>query len=358
MTTLTEKFEALETQLAAQAAVIQGYTDEVEGKLTDIFNTLDVMNVNNAANTRYLLTALAQIDPCATCPPASLIVPPTGSTFAPVDSVTCQRSQAFIAFMDAVFSILDVVSGLGTGTFPSLVISAYNEVIASSAMFTGVPVIDFPAAVNVIGDTVNYALSNIGRGDTLTGVWSGIKAGLLPELAGSTSSSDAQSRYQAYIAASGIDSDEKLLMTAAAYNGLFDWFFDPGSSPDLTGFDGSICGGALIDATSCVDLVAVLYGDTDGFDRYHIFAPVALSGSPTTIAGDFFGWTYQVIDGFAGKPTLFDVVTSPTTAVNDGTSTIGNPATTVTHHGIAIVAYTDHDGPGTKPFTLRMCPPA
>jgi hypothetical protein len=252
MSDLTAKFTALEEQLADQAATMGGYVDTVETKLQAVLDLMDVMNVNNAANTRYLLSALGGLDPCANCPPPSVIVtPPTTSPFFPGED-SCKRAQAFVAFMDAATTVVDVVSGLGTGTFPSLVTSAIQEVIDSSSDFDGVPIISFPEAVNLVGDLINYGILNIGRGDTIAGVWATIRDDVQSSTFGSTSAGAAKAFYNGVVSGSAIADDEKLVLNVLAYDGLFTWFFDPASTPDLTGFDGSICGiaGVICDDSS------------------------------------------------------------------------------------------------------------
>jgi hypothetical protein len=242
MTNLTDKFTTLEEQLAAAALIIQGYTDTVEPKLQAVLDLMDVMNVNNAANTRYLLSALNAIDPCANCPPPSVIVtPPTDTPFFPGDD-SCKRAQAFVAWMSAEVVVLDVVSGLGTGTFPSLLISAINEVISANPAFADVPIISFPEAVSLVGNLINYGILNIGRGDTLSGAFSSIDSAVQDATFGSTSADVAKAQYMAIVDGSSLPGDEKNALKAAAYDGLFTFFFDPSSTPDLTGFDGAACG--------------------------------------------------------------------------------------------------------------------
>jgi hypothetical protein len=242
MSDLTAKFTALETQLATQNALIAGYIDTVEAKLQALADNQDIQIENAAANTRYLLSALNAIDPCANCPPPSVIVtPPTTSPFFPGED-SCKRAQAFVAFMQAASTVVDVVSGLGTGTFPSLVTSAIQEVIDSSPMFDGVPIISFPEAVTLVGQLINYGILNIGRGDTLASQWSVISDDVQAATFNSTSPSDAKGLYASVVSGSALPGDEKNVFLALAYDGLFTFFFDPASSPDLTGFDGSICG--------------------------------------------------------------------------------------------------------------------
>jgi len=356
MSDLSAKFSTLEGQLASQASAIQALVDEVESLLGQTATTLDTININNAVNTRLLLAALSGADPCATCPPPSLIIPPIEDTPYAPDEETCKRGQAFVAFMNSAMTMLDIVSGLGTGTFPSLVLSAYDEVIASSASYAGVPLISFPEAVNLVGRLVNYAILNIGRGDTLASQFGSISGGLLPLFYSSVGADNAKSLYMGYVAEQELPSDELNVFTGAAYDALFTWFFSPESSPDVSEFSGGLCGAGLPGITECVDIVATKLFD-DGFFRYFLLAPPA-SEFPHETAGDFFGFSFEVIDGVPGIETV--LVYRPAgggSRALEGTITVGNVPHTYTHHTSTIDVYTDHDEDETFPFTVRVCPP-
>jgi hypothetical protein len=356
MSDLTAKFGALESQLATQAATMGAYVDEVESKLDLLNAQIDTLNLNGAANTRYLLDALSKIDPCATCPPPSILIPPIDGTVVPPDTTTCKKAQAFLTYMHSAMVMLDLVSGLGTGTFPSLLLSAYQEVIDSSSAYAGVPLISFSEGVTLIGKLINYGIINIGRGDTLQAQFDTISGGLLPLLYASTSATDAKAIYQSYIAGLSLPADELAVMSAAAYDGLFDWFFGPSGTPDLTPYSGDVCGAGLSGITSCVNVTAALAFDGDGY-RYHLLAPPVIDSDNET-GGDFFGFSFEEIDGTAGKATR--VVYRPAGGGSRAFATnlfVDNPSYTFSVHTSAIDLYTDVDGPGTKIFTVRVCPP-
>jgi hypothetical protein len=356
MSDLTAKFTTLEGQLAAQAEVMQGYVDQVE-ELLDLVNTaLNTLNDNGATNTRYLLDALSKQDPCATCPPPSILIPPIDGTVVPPTTTTCKKAQAFLAYMNSAMVMLDLVSGLGTGTFPSLLLSAYQEVIDSSAAYAGVPLISFSEGVTLIGKLINYGILNIGRGDTLQAQFATVSGGLLPLLYAATSATEAKSIYHAYIDGLGLPSDELAVMNAGAYDGLFDWFFSPAGTPDLTPYSGDVCGAGLAGITSCVDVTAALKFDGDGY-RYHLLAPPTVGEDAETV-GDFFGFSFEEIDGTSGKATR--VVYRPAGGGARAFATnlfVDNPSYTFAFHTSTIDMYTDVDGPGTKIFTVRVCPP-
>lgn len=356
MSDLTAKFTALEAQLATQSATMGNYVDEVEDKLDFINTQLDTININAAANTRYLLDALNRIDPCATCPPPSILIPPIDGTVIPPTDTTCKKAQAFIAYMNSAMVMLDLVSGLGTGTFWSLLASAYQEVIDSSDAYAGVPLISFSEGMSLIGRLINYGILNIGRGDTLSAQFGTITTGMLPALFAATSAPDAKAIYNSYVGSSSLPSDEIAVMQAAAYDGLFDWFFGADGTPDLTPYSGGVCGEGLAGITSCTDVVAALNNDGDGY-RYHLLAPVVV-GADNETEGDFFGFSFEEIAGTTGKATR--MVYRPAGGGARAFLTnlfVDNPSYTVSVHTSTIDMYTDVDGAGTQPFTVRVCPP-
>lgn len=275
MTTLTEKFDALETQLAAQAATTNAYIDTVETKLQALFDTLDIMLVNNAANTKALIAAIGQNSPCAPCPTPPLSIPPVGTITLPVDEEGCKRSQAFLNFMQEVFTVLDLASSVGVGFNPSLITDAFNQVIASIGGGDSPDAISFPEAVQLVGDMVSYVATNILVGDTLVGLFSPLYVSLRNALYSAGSASAAKSAYDAIIDASSMDGYRKAVLKDAAYGAAYTYFFDPASDPDLSGLSGTVCSFV---GDGCVQLVNGHFEGTDtifvnqtetGYDYYH-----------------------------------------------------------------------------------------
>lgn len=349
MSDLTAKFAALEAQLATQAATTGNYIDEVEEKLDFLNAQIDTLNINGAANTRYLLNALSRLDPCATCPPPSITIPPVGEETSAIDADKCKRAQAFIAFMGSATVMLDLASGLGTGTFPSLLLSAYQEVIDASSAYAGMPLISFSEGASLIGSLINYALLNIGRADTLAAQFDTIKAGLLPVLFSSVSAADAQSKYVSYLSSSGLPSDEVDVLTKAGYNGLFSFAFDPGSGIDLTPYDGSICGlppGCLDFTTDEMVEVTTESGAAiiPDWEKYGI-TPHNNPGhtNPIWIDGDFANWTYTIVS--APDAVYHEILGVGGSGSTTSTGIIGVSGTiTITFVSAA-------------PFELHFCPP-
>lgn len=357
MSDLTAKFDALEGQLAAQAATTGAYIDEVEDKLDNIYTMLDTINNNGATNTRYLLDALSRSDPCSTCPPPSIFPVPIEGSITPPDDTTCKKGQAFIAYMQSAMTMLDLVSGLGTGTFWSLLASAYQEVIDSSANYTGVPLISFGEGMSLIGSLINYGILNIGRGDTLAAQFASVSSGLLPVFFAVSSAPEAKAAYISYMSSSGLPSDEIDVMTKAGYDGLFNWFFSPEGTPDLSSYSGGVCGGGLVDITACTDIPGVKLFNEDCF-RWFLMQPPISSGTTETI-GDFFGFSFEIVDGTTGQPV--SIVYRPAGGGTRAFFTnlfLDNPAATISVHTSTIDLYTNCEDVGGRSYTVRVCPPS
>jgi len=242
MSDLTAKFTALEEQIAAQAAATDALIDTVEAKLQLIFDTLDVINVNGAVNTRALLAAMHQNSPCTTCDPVDISVPPTSPDDNPVNEDKCKRTQAFIHAMTEVFGVLDVMSAFGVPFTPSLITDAINQVITALANGDPTPLPSFPEMIQIVGDGVNYVAGGFFVGDTLAGYFAPLVFDLQAAIYAATSPAGAQSAYNSVIDASeAIPNYAKPLMKDAAYNELWSFYLDPASDVNLTGYDGSIC---------------------------------------------------------------------------------------------------------------------
>jgi hypothetical protein len=242
MSDLTTKFAALEEQLSAQAAATNGLVDTVEAKLQALFDELDIMLINNAANTKALLKAMAQNNPCASCDAALIAVPPTDPTSNPVDEDKCLRTQAFLHAMTGVFTVLDTMSAFGVPFTPSLIGDAINQVAADLENGDTTPLPSFPEMVQIVGDGINYVAGGFLVGDTLVGYYTPLILDLRDAIYAADSPAAAQSAYNALIdAQEGIPGYAKPLMKDAAYNEMWSFYFDPTSGINTTGYDGSVC---------------------------------------------------------------------------------------------------------------------
>lgn len=358
MSDLTTKFAALSEQLAAQATASDALVDTVEAKLQALFDEIDTIIVNNAANTRAILLALGSLDPCACAGTPTLIVPPIGTTPIGVSSEQCQRIQAFLHTMQEIFTVLDVASAFSVGLNFSLVSNSINEVITSIESGSDLPVISYPEANLLINDVINYIIGNLLVGGTLSGYFSSVLFDLRDGMALSNSASSAKSFYDGVINASGLPSYVKPVIKDAAYGALYSYYFDPGTAPNLTGYDGSLCMGCLTGITGCTSFDAAP-ATASGASWYAVIACDLLGGAghEFLFVGDYFHYTIQRTTGTAGRAT--QVRYHDATHDNALISLLdnGSDVTVINVHTQALAIYTlDHDA-NAHPFTVIICPP-
>lgn len=363
MTTLTEKFTNLEEQLATQAITMGGYVDTVEAKLQALFDALDVITVNNAANTRALLAALGSISPCAPCPTPPLVVPPTGTDPTPVSDELCKRVQAFLHAMTEVLTVLDTISAFSVPFNPTLITDAISQVITSLANGDETPLPSFPEAVQIGGAGINYAAGNLLVGGTLVGYFTPLVLDLRDAMYNGGSANGAQGAYNTIINGAGLPSYVSELLIAAGYNELFTYYFDEASDPNLTGYSGSVC---LAAPGSCWTLVAVPWtrdeggssgwGIVDPFGTFTQSNPVgSASGSfnftPAIFAqGNLEGWTMEVLSGSAYVNYKAGNIDSTFAFFSQGPFVPADGIQTVVGTGTFAIL-------GSAAFTVRMCSP-
>jgi len=349
MTTLTEKFTTFEEQVAAQAATMGAYVDTVEGKLQAVLDLLDVMNANNAANARAILAAISQNSPCMPCPTPPIVIPPVGTTPLPVNTEACQRAQAFLNFMVEVFTVLDVASSVGIGFNPALITDAIDQVIATLGAADQPDPISFPEAVQLVGDLVSYIASNLLVGNTLVGLFMPLYSDLRDALASAGSADEAKVQYDAIVALAGLGAFEEPVIRDAAYSAAYTYFFDPASTPNLTGISGDVCAGISGCETQASAGTSINGGGTLDIVAWTApFNAVNNQGGNTSTqltwcTDDLAGWTATA----TRQVRIFDGNT------NMGEPTAGTPFTfPATTSFVAFVGL----GAGGA-FTVDLCPP-
>jgi len=310
MSDLSEKFSSLETQLATQNATIAGYIDTVEAKLQAVLDLMDIMNVNNAANTKFLAGAIGQSAACFPCPTPTIVVPPIDTTTNPVDEDRCKRSQAFVKTIHDILAAMDTMQSFNViGTY-NVVHDAISEIISGIAAGDTVPLPSFPETVNIVGDYIGYAGERVFSGVGLIEQFSPLESGLINAMYSTSSADTAQSAFNASIDGSSASNGAKLLFKALGYNALYSYFFDPTTTPDLSGFDGGAC---TLPPGTCFEFTSVAsVGDPNGVHTTAIaetFGPFVPAATVSTTdvdqtytpgiwyAQDFTGWTFQVLTG-------------------------------------------------------------
>lgn len=356
MSDLTAKFTALEEQVATEHAEAQTTREAINTRLDEFSITLDTLLENNAYNTRLLLSAIGQNSPCAVCPTPPIVIPPFGATTLPVDTEACQRAQAFLNFMEGAFTVLDIASAVGIGFNPSLITDAFNQVIASLGGGDSPNPPSFPESVQLVGDLINYIALNLLRGSTLVGSFAPLYFDLRDALYLAGSPSAAKGQYTSVINSSSLDSDIKTVLIDAAYNDALSYFFDPTSDPDLTGIDGEACAGDIFDIVGCTDFLTTAVS-RGGHNYWSLPFPPSYGPDPQFIAGDFFGWTIEVVGGDAGAVmgTYRDPVGGAGVLI--GTDQPGDDPRPVVAHTTAIGFFSVAFAEDVGPFTLRLCPP-
>jgi hypothetical protein len=310
MTTLTDKFTGLETDLVEQNTAVLASLTTLGEALGFLGTTLDIMIANNATNTRLLLAAIAGNNPCMPCPTPPLLIPPVGTIPSAINEDKCKRVQAFLSFMSGVFTVLDVASAVGVGFNSSLITDAFNQVIATLDGTDEPDPISFPEAVQLVGDLVSYIATNLLEGGTLIGVYTPLVFDLRDAMYITSDAAGARAAYNSVIDGSSAGSWVKPVLKDAAYSAAYSYFFDPSSTPNLTGFSGEVCGFPI---GTCYEMDAVAsHGEPNGVNIYAIgdtfgpFVPVATIGTTDVdqtytpainYAGDLTGWTWQVLSG-------------------------------------------------------------
>jgi hypothetical protein len=255
MTNLTTKFTVLEGQLAMQNEAILDLMTVLKTAL-DLINTqLDTMTVNNAANTKYLLAAIGANNPCAPCPTPPILVPPIADFDNPINEEKCKRAQAFLATMRDMFGVWDTFSSFDLSSNFTVITDAIGQVIARMGAGDVVPLPSFPEAVQLGGTLLSFTGYNLFEHTSLVEQFDPMYDDLLAAIYAEPTPSGAKGQYDSIVAAGVPSHFISDLMIGSAYNDLWSYFFDPASEPDLSPYDGTICGGEdeCVIVTSPVD---------------------------------------------------------------------------------------------------------
>jgi hypothetical protein len=356
MSDLTDKFTVLEEQMTTQQAETIAALTDITDILSLLNTSLDTLNNNGATNTRLLLAALGAINPCAPCPTPALDVPPTDTAGVAIDSDHCKRVQAFLQAMARIFTVLDTISAFAIPFNPGLIIDAWGQVIVALENGDDTPLPSYPEAMQIVGTGINYAAGNFLVGGTLSEDFASVRAALQGGMYGSTTAAAAQSSYNGIIDASSVPSYAKPLMKAAAYNALYSYYFDPASDPNLTGLSGTACSAPLVDIVECVELTSHEY--ITGSDHYQVcVADPVYSGNPIFTAGNFNGFTFEVLELTGGTEVRLDYYNPDTSYSNGSLLIVATGIVTMTAVTAAIGMHQNFPNTGGG-FVIRVCPPA
>jgi len=174
------------------------------------------------------------------------------------------------------------------GTF-NVVNDAISEVIAGITAGDTVPLPSFPETVNIVGDYVSYAGERLFSGVGLVEQFDPLHDDLQAAMFGAGTASGAQAAYNTLIDGSSVSNGAKLLFKAVAYNALWSYYFDPSSMPDVSGFDGTLCG--VVDCR-VIDAIPVNYSDASGVFSIEWPSDIPAHNSlPSGYSADHNVWT-------------------------------------------------------------------
>lgn len=292
MSDLSAKFAALEELLNTNEAARDTDDNLTNTKLQSMLDILDIMNENAAANTKAILAALGQTGTCFPCPTPSITVPSIGTGPIPINTAHCQRSQAIIAVIHGLLNNMDTLQSFNViGSF-NVINDAIGQYISAIAAGDTVPLPSFPEAVNITGDYVSYAGERLFSGVGLVEQFSPLESAMLSAIHDTSTPDAAATQYASIIDASSASNGAKLLFKAIAYNALWSYYFDPGSTPDLSAYDGSACGFPACMTFTPEECITVTdAGGTSvipNWSKYGI-TPVALPGQDHAIWVCIFG---------------------------------------------------------------------
>jgi hypothetical protein len=355
---LTAKFTALEAQLSSEHTAVMDALSELSAQIGAVATNTDLALVNGAVNTRALLQALGANSPCGCSTPPTLLVPPIGTTPIGIGSDQCKRIQAFLHTVQEIVTTLDAVSSFSISLDFTLLNNSINEVVTSIESGSGLPVISFPEGVQLVGDTITYVADNLLVGGSLSAYFASVLLDLRSGMALGTSADSMQSLYNGVIDASALPSYVKPVIRDAAYCSLYSFYFDPGTTPALGGYDGSACGGTLHGITSCQIFTSTSIA-LDGATFQYLDLPVATSTPVWGIEGDFFGWTLEILEQVGAHNTRFFGVDSDGTLHLHHNLAHDEGIYDVVDHNFGIAIISTYDGTSADwAFTIKICPPS
>jgi len=361
MTTLSEKFTALESQLADQQTAMLGALSDVNATLSSIFDELDTIIINNSANAQALLAAIAFYSCCSTGGP---LVPPTPGT-GPSDAVgaaKCQRAQFFVDLFRygwglSMVSFVGIVGSINPAEVASSLAGALSDLsITTGQLALGVPTsaasqVATAWAAGIADEGSSTFQSDVSDAISDSALWDAVDTAIWV----ASSSSSALTAAQGLISASSHPAVVRDLLSAMLYSAWTNDIYAATPVVDASSYSGTACSFDLVTATSCVELTGQPK-TTEGHTYYGIFDMPTYSVYDFGIAGDFNGWTFEVTDNGGG--TVNGLWFWDTSDVQHFINALDVGVTrTCPAHSNAIQINTNAADSG-GPFTITICPPA
>lgn len=244
VTTLDDVVAALTQSNVNTAGIRSDMADQQALLLTaaqGIFNNSELMLENNSVNTQNLLSAILSNDPCKDCAASPSFPPPLDVTPQELNAVHCQRMQALLYALLRFSTKIDVVSSFGTGFSLTVIQDAFNEVLTELSNPSGLVIPSFVELTSLVAAVVSYIVSNVFDSNSIPFALQSINDTLLAALYATDNSNDGLAAYANVINSSSIDDSIKLVLIRIGYADLFNFYFDPANTIDLTGYDGSLC---------------------------------------------------------------------------------------------------------------------
>lgn len=408
MTTLEEKFEALETQLSDQQTAIinaldsiltalgappPGPTTTLDDVITALTQTNTILNgiredngtfyaamldvsglintntdtiiTNNSLNAQKFIAAILSTA-CACPTDAPLLAPPTDVTpTSLVDEAKCRRIQFYLSvFGDWLTKIANYGSATGFVTGAAIDVLLANAITAAGIVATGAEVgaAGGPPGI-VIGAVVSLivlAISVYG-GSVLVDYANQFNAptmqhALLEAMFAATNADEGYTAFKTTILAH-MDAIPAQIIYTLWWSAWSNDVYSGVPTVDDSAFDGSICVPRLIDITTCTTYTAESI-TTSGHTYYAVIVPPIYSSNPIYIEGDYFGWTFEELTGHPPNGVIIYYLTGSGDPHVAFTLGAGGGASSLTAHTLAIAIFTADYDSNAFPFTIEICPPA
>jgi hypothetical protein len=254
MTTLTEKFTALEEQLTSDHNEEQTALDNIYALLGSMSDTLTTIQDNNATNTRLLYDAIVSSNACNTCPSVPISGTPPITDAQGETGNFCKRVQALLHVVSLFCTYADDVGTLSSAFSTGFITSIIDQVRLDTDD-SGIPYPAWLDTLAIAADGVNFVINRTLLGGGAHATFDPIQSTLQADMFAAGSASAAQSAYNDDVDGTSGLAASKPLLKAFLYGDLVNYFLDPSSTPNLTGYSATACGEV---EDTCIDLPRVV----------------------------------------------------------------------------------------------------
>lgn len=338
----------IRSDMASQQALL---LTSVDG----IFNNTELIIENNSVNARSILSAILANDPCKVCDASPILPPPLDVTPREIDTVHCQRMQALLYALLRFSTKVDIISSFGTGFSLTVIQDAFNEVLDELSNPSGLELPSFVEFTSLVAAIVSYVVSNVFESNSLPTSFDSINNELLEALYATSTADAGLAAYAGTINASPLDESIKFVLIRIGYSSLFNFYFDPANTIDLTDYDGSICVPDLGEIVDCTVFNSTPY-TLSGVGTFEvIISPPSYSGNVIFTAGNFEGYSVRLVT----NPDNIDIrVDHYNSGDGYASGVILNAIDSLTIYNEPTAAIGIHsDGPTASVFSIELCPP-